>query len=187
MEFLAKPAGWEPNWAGGPSLCAILSQASMKRSHRSRRHSSPVGGRWPDWYKAQLWTIPTDLSSPTRISPQFVVRNWCYGFAWCADWEKEYDPYHEFMNVAPAGVFPDPQPRILFSVVWKKDLPVGASDGLDLWAMRPDGSGRHRITSFNATRYANVLGGMAFDGDRIIVGVTGDANANSIDAYSVTP
>ena len=97
---------------------------------------------------------------PTRISPSFKTPTWCSGNSWCADWWENHSPYHEFVHVAPDGVFPETGPWLLFSVVWEYDLTGKGWDvtppynGLDLWRMRPHGSGRQRVTSSNQTEYS---------------------------------
>ena len=92
-------------------------------------------------------------------------------------------------------MFPETGPWLLFSVVWEYDLTGKGWDvtppynGLDLWRMRPHGSGRQRVTSSNQTEYS-VVGGLAFDpADRhaIYAGVAHDPIAKGVDAYRVVP
>jgi hypothetical protein len=131
------------------------------------------------WYASQLWTIPDTLGSgvqPQRVSPEFTQRTWWGG-------TERHNAYHEFMHVAPAGMFSEPGPWILTSIGWDT-APYG---GLDLWRMRPDGSGRERLTRFNAGRYA-VTGALAFDPldpKRIFLHVARDWDAKDIDLYDV--
>jgi hypothetical protein len=131
------------------------------------------------WFATQLWTMPDDLSAdvhPTRVSPQFVRKTWWGG-------EERHNAYHEFMHVAPAAMFSDTGPWILTSIGWATE----PYNGLDLWRMRPDGSGRERLTRFNDMRYA-VVGDLVFDPlvpKRILAHVARDINANAIDAYEI--
>jgi hypothetical protein len=132
-----------------------------------------------DWYRSQLWTIPDTLEAqPTRISPPFTYRTWC-----C---QKSQDTYHEFVREALPGAFPEPGPWLLFSVVWQRDLP-GSESGLDMWRMRPDGSGRQRVTSFNATDYANVSAAVTDPADpkRVVFPLLNDLSAEDVDAYEL--
>lgn len=146
---------------------------------------------WFHWFSAQLWSLPesfTQSSVPTRMSPPFASKSWCYGNSWCSEWYNYESPYHEFIHVALPGAFPEPGTWILVGVSYGKDLtPNAPNSGLDLWRQHPDGSGRQRVTQFNATRYANV-GSLAVDAGnpkRIVLAVAGDSNASSIDAYEV--
>jgi hypothetical protein len=131
------------------------------------------------WFATQLWTIPDTLGAgaqPTRVSPQFVRKLWWGG-------DDRQNAYHEFMHVAPGGTFSEAGPWILTSIVWGTE----PNNGMDLWRMRPDGSGRERLTRFNDTRYAAV-GDLAFDPldpRRIVAGVARDFHAKAIDAYEI--
>jgi hypothetical protein len=131
------------------------------------------------WFATQLWTIADTLGTdarPERVSPQFVRKTWWGG-------DERHNAYHEFMHVAPAGTFADAGPWILTSVGWATE----PYNGLDLWRMRPDGSGRERLTRFNDTRYA-VVGDLVFDPldpKRVLAHVTRDINAKAIDVYEI--
>jgi hypothetical protein len=131
------------------------------------------------WFAAQLWTISDTLRPdvrPTRVSPEFVRETW-----WGA--REQHNAYHEFMSVAPAGMFPEAGPWILTSIAWATE-PHG---GMDLWRMRSDGTGRERLTRFNDTRYA-IVGGVVFDPldpKRLVAGVARDIKAGTIDAYEI--
>jgi hypothetical protein len=138
-----------------------------------------------DWFRSQLWTIADTLDQPpTRISPPFTYRTWC-----C---QKEQNAYHEFVREALPGAFPEPGRWLLFSVVWKRDLSAcGCTDppynGLDMWRMHLDGTGRQRVTGFNLDAYANVSAAITDPADpkRLVLSVLNDAQADSIDAWEL--
>lgn len=119
------------------------------------------------WFASQLWIMP-DLadSTPTRVSPPVGGQNL----------------YHEFMHVAPAGLFADgADPWIVCSI-------CEDTAGMDLWRLQPYGSGKQRVTYFNNAGYA-VVGDLAFDpvNPKIIwAGVSPNINATTIDAYQIT-
>jgi hypothetical protein len=150
-----------------------------------------------DWFASQIWTLPeNDLSAtPTRVSPPFKVPTWCSGNSWCSNWYDTYDPYNEFVHVAPAGAFPEPGTWLVVGIVWEQDL-TGSTwnqdppyNGLDLWRMHPDGSDRQRVTKMNMDRYSNV-GGLVFDPTdptHILAGVGHDQSSSTLDAWSIHP
>jgi hypothetical protein len=132
-----------------------------------------------DWYRSQLWSIPDTLDQqPTRISPPFTYRTWC-----C---QKTQNAYHEFVRAAPDGMFPESGPWLLFSVDWDRDV-VGGNAALDMWRMRPDGSGRQRVTSFTIERYVVVSAAVTDPADpkRLIFPVLNDLGAENVDAWEL--
>jgi hypothetical protein len=144
---------------------------------------------WGYWLGSQDWLIPDSLpagNSATRVS------------------QPSPDPfgglennYHEFMFLAPSGMFSDdPGPWILTSVV--RD----SNGGMDLWRMKTDGSSATKVTYFNGknVNFAwqqvpgypppiySVVGGLAFDQSNpklIYAGVALDANAKDITAFRI--
>jgi hypothetical protein len=186
----------ERSWsnAGDPGFLETYGWLGARLIFDSDQGIPNVNG-W-GWYHSQLWTMPADLSPPpTRLSPPFRTPTWCSGRSWCPRPYDDHDAYHEFAHVAPAGMFPEPGTWLLFSVVWEYDLTGRAYDttppynGLDLWRMRPDGSGRQRVTAFNQRAYANVEG-LAFDPAdprSIYAAVASDPGSETIDAYRITP
>ncbi len=146
------------------------------------------------WFSAQLWTLPDTLpagAAPTRVSRPFTTRTW-----WGAS--KAQNAYHEFMHLPLAGAFNKPGPWILASIAWDTQ----PFNGMDLWRMRPDGSGRQRLTFFNgrpdggkaaqvsgfpAPRYT-VVGSVTTDPlnpRRLLLSVTPDPNAKEIQAWEL--
>jgi hypothetical protein len=93
---------------------------------------SPLGA----WMSSQFWLMNDSLAAgtqPTRVSLPYVS---ALGVS--------SNTYHEFMNVAPAGMFDDSGPWLLGSMSY-------GTDGLDMWRFKPDGSDQQRLTYFNGT------------------------------------
>lgn len=88
-----------------------------------------------NWLSSQDWLIDSTLpSGSTAVRVSQPLPN---GFGGTSN------DYHEFMSVAPSGTFSDSGPWFLTSIVYQ------ANGGMDLWRMKPDGSGLQRLTYFN--------------------------------------
>jgi hypothetical protein len=142
---------------------------------------SGARGSFMWWLGAQLWTIPDTLPAGTdarvRVSRTFP--------AW---WGGQENVYHEFAHFAPGD------DRVYTSII--RDT---KDNGMDLWRMRLDGSGRERVSFFGgvnkdwkwmpvdgypAPRYI-VVGGMAWVDGAWVAGIAADANAQRIDAWRI--
>ncbi len=156
-----------------------LGDKIMFASDAGVRPKSALGS----WMSAQDWLIPDTLprgASATRVSRPMPKAN-----------GGTSNDYHEFMTVAPAGMF-DHGPWILTSMVHE-------TRGMDLWRVAPDGSGLKRVTFFNGDgkrrvkgfpepRYS-IVGGLAVDAGRpkyIYAGVTNDIQSKSISCWRIT-
>jgi hypothetical protein len=132
---------------------------------------------WGNWLSSQDWLIPESLSPaavPQRVTPPFPT--------W---WGGQENAYSEFMTPTPSGTFGDRGPWIFTSI-------SHGSSGLDLWRIRPDGSGRQQLTFFNTRGYPtaqySIVGGLAVDQRNpklVYAGVSHDPNSGAIDAWRI--
>jgi hypothetical protein len=175
----SQPAFVEPyGWLPGTNRVIFTSDYGIAQTN-------PWLGKW---YASQLQTIPDDLSTgPTRFSPPFSTASWDWG-CWCNKATPD-NRYHEFAHFNGDG-------KVYTSIV-NGD---GVNGAMDVWSYNADGTGRTRVSFFGGTgpdpgvqvpgwpapRYV-VAGGMAWLGGKWIVGLAGDAQAQVMDAYSVTP
>jgi hypothetical protein len=137
------------------------------------------------WTASQDWLISDRLpagAAAHRVSTPLPNR-----FA------GDANDYHEFMTVAPAGMFGGTGSWILTSIAYQTDR------GMDLWRMRPDGSGLQRVTYLNgnashqrvpgfpAPQYA-VVGGLAIDPAHpkvIYAGVSTDPESTQVNMWRI--
>ncbi len=174
---LANERSWQhPSQPGFIESYGWLGDKVMFASDSGVNATNPWMGHW---YASQLWLIDDSLAAgalPTRVSPPFEGAN----------------EYHEFMTLADPGAFSDEGPWILTSIV-RDTQPF---NGMDMWRMRPDGTGRQRLTYFNGNQNQavngypspkyHVVGGVVTDptdSSRVLAGVTPDPNAKVIDAW----
>jgi len=124
------------------------------------------------WLSSQDWMIKDTLPARTtakRISGPLPNARSGTG-----------NDYHEFMTVTPPGTFSGSSPWILTSIVYQ------SSDGMDMWRMRPDGSGLRRLTYFNGNAAHQQVAGFPSPHYATVLGLAIDPSHPSIIYASVS-
>jgi hypothetical protein len=138
------------------------------------------------WLSSQIWTEPDTLNQPPkRLTPTFPT--------W---WGGQESDYFEFAT---------PYTDATGTWILTSLLRNAYGSGMDMWRIRPDGTGLSRVTWFGGNpcgwgaycqvsgyppRTYIVVGGIAInqaDPTKIYAQVALDMNAKSVDAYLISP